>query len=333
MPEVERWTRRRFTVAVLCLAGSAAAAPAHAQAWKPSKPIELVIGTAPGGPQDRMGRAVQRIIQDRKLMDVPVNVVNRPGGGGAVAMASLNNHPADAHYVAVNALTTLTNYITGKTPQGPADFTPLAIMGVEYVGVFVRADSPMKTARDLVGRLRKDPASMSFGVGTALGNATHLSFALAMRAGGVDIKRMRTVVFNSGSESMTAVLGGHIDGAASAPSAMLSQLRTGKLRLLAIGAPKRLSGELANVPTWIELGIDSSFDLWRGIAGPRGLGPAQVAYWDRILGAVAASPDWKQELERNDLDNIYKNSADTARHWKTEFDEVKSVLTELGLAR
>ena len=305
----------------------------HAQAWKPSKPIELVIGTSPGGPQDRMGRAIQRIIQEKKLIDVPVNVVNRPGGGGAIAMTYLNTHAGDAHYVAVNAITTLTNYITGKTSQGPADFTPLAIMGVEYVALFVRADSPMKSGKDLVDRLRKDPASMSFGVGTALGNATHLSFALAMRTAGVDIRKLRTVVFNSGGESMTSLLGGHIDASASAPSAMLSQLRTGKLRILAVGAPKRLPGELSTVPTWSELGINSSFDLWRGIAGPRGLTAAQVAFWDRLLGAVAASAEWKQELEKNDLENIYKNSADTAKHWKSEFDEVKGVLTELGLAK
>jgi putative tricarboxylic transport membrane protein len=154
-----------------------------------------------------------------------------------------------------------------------------------------------------------------------------------MRAAGVDIKKVRTVVFNSGSESMTALLGGHIDAAASAPSAMLSQLRTGKLRMLAIGAPKRLVGELSGLPTWSELGINSSFDLWRGIAGPRNLTAAQVAFWDRVLGTVAASSEWKQELEKNDLENVYKNSAETAKHWKTEYDEVRAVLVELGLAK
>ena len=71
----------------------------------------------------------------------------------------------------------------------------------------------------------------------------------------------------------------------------------------------------------------------RGIAGPRGLTQAQVAFWDRVLGAVAASPEWKQELEKNGLENVYKGSAATAQHWKTEFDEVKTVFVELGLAK
>jgi putative tricarboxylic transport membrane protein len=325
--------RRSFLLAGAGAFGALAARALYAQTWKPAKPVEIVIGTSAGGPQDRMGRAVQRIIHERKLVDVPVNVINRPGGGGAVAMAYLNTHPGDAHYVAVNAITTLTNYITGKTPHGPADFTPLAIMGVEYVGLYVRADSPLKSGRDVVERLHKDPTSVSVGVGTALGNATHLSFALAMRVGGVDIRKMRTVVFNSGGESMTALLGGHIDAAASAPSAMLSQLRTGKLKMLAVGAPARLTGELAAVPTWKELGIDSSFDLWRGVAGPRNLTAAQVSFWDRIFGGIAASSEWKQELAKNDLENTYKNSTETAKHWKTEYDEVRAILVELGLAK
>jgi putative tricarboxylic transport membrane protein len=322
----------------LLKAGAAAVAMSgsgvlHAQAWKPAKAIEIVIGTSPGGPQDRMGRAVQRIIQEKKLVDVPVNVVNRPGGGGAIAMSYLNTHPGDPHYVAVNAITTLTNQITGKTQQGPNDFTPLSIMGVEYVAIAVRSDSPLRSAKELVERLRKEPGSMSIAVGTALGNATHLSFALAMRAAGVDIRKMRTVVFGSGGEALTALLGGHIDAAASAPSNVLAQTRAGQLRMIAIGAPSRLAGELSAIPTWKEIGINSYFDLWRGIAGPRGLTPAHIAFWDRVLGAVATGPEWKQELEKNDLENVYKNSAETARHWKTEYDEVRAVLVELGLAK
>jgi putative tricarboxylic transport membrane protein len=119
----------------------------YAQTWKPTKPIEIVIGTSPGGPQDRMGRAVQRIIQERRLTDVPVSVVNRPGGGGAVAMAYLNTHQGDAHYVAVNAITTLTNYITGKTPHGPRTSRRSRFMGVEYVGLCVRADASLKSGK------------------------------------------------------------------------------------------------------------------------------------------------------------------------------------------
>ena len=309
------------------------AAGVSAQAWKPEKPVEIIIGTSAGGPQDRMGRAVQRILQERKLVLTPVNVTNKAGGGGAVALNFLNQHAGDGHYLAVNALSMLTNHITAKSTIGPTDLTPLAMMGAEYVGIVVRAESPLKTGRDVLDQLKKDPSSLSIAVGTALGNATHLSLVLAMKAGGVDIRKLKTVVFGSGGDSMTALLGAHVDLAASAPSAMLSQVQAGKLRLIVIGAPARLGGELAKIPTWKELGVNSAFDLWRGLAGPRGMTRAQIQFWDAALGALVKTDEWKKELAENQVENIYKNSADTALQWKAEYDEVKGVLLELGLAR
>jgi len=314
-------------------AALALAAPAHAQPWQPQKAVEIVIGTSPGGPQDRMGRTIQRILQDHKLIATQSTVVNKPGGGGAIALAYLNQHAGDGHYVAVNALSTLTNHITGKSAIGPSDLTPLAMMGAEYVGVTVRADSPLKSGKELIETLRKDPSGLSIAVGTTLGNATHLSFVLAMKAAGVDIKKLKTVVFNSGGETMTAVLGGHIDVAASAPSSVLAQVQAGKMRMLAIGAPVRLGGAFAQVPTWRELGVASSFELWRGLAGPKGMSRAQIQFWDATLGSLVKTDEWNKELADNSIENIYKNSAETGRQWKAEYDEVKAILIELGLAK
>ncbi len=308
-------------------------APAIAQGWKPERPVEIIVGTSAGGPQDRTGREVQKILQDLKLVAPPVNVVNRPGGGGAVALSYLNQHAGDGHHLMINAISLLTNHITGKTPLNYTEFTPIAIMGIEYVALSVRADSPLKSGKDVIERLRKDPSSLSVAIGTALGNATHLSFAIAMKAAGLDIKKLRTVVFNSGSESITAALGGHVDVAASAPSSVLPQVRAGKMRMLVIGAPQRLPGDLAGVPTWRELGVNSTFDLWRGLAGPRGMTAAQVQFWDGALAKVVQTDEWKKQLERYDMVNVYKNSAETAKHWNAEYEEVKGVLAELGLAK
>lgn len=331
--QIRQFVHAGLFVLFVALAAVVASATAQAQGWKPQKPVELIIGTSPGGPQDRTGRLVQKILQERKLAPTPVSVVNKPGGGGAVGLAYLNQHPGDGHYLMINATTLLTNHITGKNALGPGDFTPIAIMGSEYVGATVRAESPLKSGRELIEQLRKDPGSLSVAIGTALGNATHISFALAMRAGGVDIRKLKTVVFSSGGESLTALLGGHIDVAASAPSTQLAHIKAGKLRMLAIGAPQRLPGDLAGVPTWRELGVESTFDIWRGLAGPRNMPAVQVQFWDEVLAQVVQAEEWKKELERYQMANVYRNSVDTARHWKAEYEEVKGVLTELGLAR
>ena len=314
--------------ALLC-----AAAAAHAQpAWRPEKSVEIIIGTSPGGPQDRLGRTLQKVLQESRLVEVPVSVENKPGGGGAVALAALAQRTGGSTLM-INAPTMLNNQITGKSPLPYTDFTALAILGIEYECVAVRADSPLKSAKELVDRLKKDPSALSVSIGTSLGNAGHLAYALAMKAAGVDIKKLKTVAFNSAGDGITALLGGHIDLASTPPSAVLQHVQAGKLRVLALTAPTRAHGELANVPTWKELGVNSTHEVWRGLIGTRGMTRAQIAYWDDVLGRLVKTDAWKKELELTQIENVYRNSAETVKYLKAEYDESRVILTDLGLAK
>ncbi len=319
---------KTILAALLC-----AAAAAHAQpAWKPEKSVEIIIGTSPGGPQDRLGRTLQKVLQESRLVDVPVSVENKPGGGGAVALAALAQRTGGSTLM-INAPTMLNNQITGKSPLPYTDFTALAILGIEYECVAVRADSPLKSAKELVDRLKKDPSALSVSIGTSLGNAGHLAYALAMKAAGVDIKKLKTVAFNSAGDGITALLGGHIDLASTPPSAVLQHVQAGKLRVLALTAPTRAHGELANVPTWKELGVNSTHEVWRGLIGTRGMTRAQIAYWDDVLGRLVKTDAWKKELELTQIENVYRNSAETVKYLKAEYDESRVILTDLGLAK
>ena len=87
------------------------------------------------------------------------------------------------------------------------------------------------------------------------------------------------------------------------------------------------------MPTWKEIGIDSAQDLWRGLAAPKGLSAAQIAYWDATLGRMVKEDDWRKDLDNNLMDNVYKNSADTLKHWQTEYGEVKALFVEMGLTK
>ncbi|MDB5809659.1 MAG: tctC6 [Betaproteobacteria bacterium] len=324
-------------VAASCVAAGMlmciAAAGAIAQpAWKPEKSVEIIVGTSPGGPQDRMGRMLQKILQEARLVEVPVSVENRPGGGGAVALAALAQRTGGSTLM-INAPTMLNNQITGKSALPYTDFAALAILGIEYESVTVRADSPLKSGKELVERLRKDPSALSVSIGTSMGNAGHLAFALAMKAAGVDIRKLKTVAFNSAGDGITALLGGHIDLASTPPSAVLPHVQGGKLRVLAVTAPTRLQGELANVPTWKELGVNSTHEVWRGVIGPRGMTRAQVAFWDDVLGRLARTEAWKKDLEQSQIENVYRNSTETAKYLKAEFEESRVILSDLGLAK
>ena len=306
---------------------------APAADWKPEKPIEVITGVAPGGALDLMARAMQKIWQDKRAFTVTSTVVNRPGAGSAVAWTYMNSHPGDAHYIAVTSPTLVSNSLTGSNPLTYNDVTPLAQMLSEYVVFIVRADSPMKTGRDMVERLKKDPASLSFGLATALGNPSHIAIAQVARPAGVDVRKLKVAVFTASPQAMAGVLGGHLDVLVSNASGPLPQIESGQLRALAVAAPKRLGGAYASVPTWKEQGSNVVAAFWRGVIGPKGLSAAQIAFWDGELAKLAQSDEWKKYLAEHQLESDYRSSRETKQFLDTEYVEYKTILGELGLAK
>lgn len=317
---------------MIAAAWLAVAPGAHAQAWKPDKNVEIVVGTSPGGGQDTSARFVNKLIQDRKLLEVASTIVNKPGGGSAIGYAYLNQHAGDAHYTMLLTVPLITNHILGASNISYNDLTPLANLFDEYVVAAVTPDSPMKTAKDLLARLRKDPQSVSVGVPSLTGGG-NFAIVLAAKAAGVDPRRLKTVVFKSGGDSMTALLGGHIDVMMSTTAAPVRQRRAGKVRILAIASPQRVGGELADVPTWREQGADVVFSNWRGMVGPRNLTPAQVAYWEGIFRNVASNDEFKHELDKNQWVANYLGSADMRKYLREQHDQLRALLIELGMAK
>lgn len=306
---------------------------AHAQAWKPTKPVEIIVGVSPGGGIDRTARTVQKILQELKLIDVPVSVSNKPGGGGTIAQAYLNQRPGDAHYYEISATSLLTNLITGKTQAGPKEFTPIAMLYDEYIGIAVKGDSPIKTGAQLMEALRQNPESIPVGIATSAGNTNHITAAIIAKSAGIDPKRLKVVVFGSGGESMTALLGGHI-GMVAAPSAnFIPHMQTGRMTVLGVASPKRLEGPLAAVPTWTEQKVKAVVANWRPVIGPRGLTQPQVAFWEGVFARLTATEEWKAEVERSGGVNHYMNSRDLTRYLDEQQAEFRAVLTDLGLAR
>jgi len=195
----------------------------------------------------------------------------------------------------------------------------------------VRADSPIKTGRDLVERLRADPAAVSLGT-NALGSYLHIVCAQIARTAMGDPKKLKLVIFQ-GSELMTAALGGHVDAVVTVASNILPHVQSGKLRLLGISSARRLGGVLAQVPTLKEQGVDVVLANWQGVIGPPKLTPAQIAYWDGVFSRLVKTDEWRGDQERNFWEIDYLGAADYARFLKADYDQAKAIFTELGLAR
>lgn len=329
-----RCSRRRALVAgiVSTLALFAAAPVAHAQAL--TKPVEIIAPASPGGGWDTTARTLAKALQDEKVITQPITVVNKPGGSGVVGWTYMNSHAGDGHHVAMSSTIIHANRLLGRSAMTLEDVTPLAMLTTEWHAVVVGEKSPIKNGKDLMAKLKQDPTSLSIGVGLGVGNDDYMSFMKAAKAAGVDVTKLkRVVIFPSGKELMVAILGGHVDVISTGLSEIVEQHRAGKVRIVAISAPKRLAGADADLPTWDEQGIDGSFGHWRGLFGPKGMSAAQVKAWDDILARVVKTKTWKEGIEKHGWDDAFMPSAEYRKFLEKEYASFTETFQQLGIMK
>ena len=302
------------------------------QNWSPQKNVEIVVTSAPGGSNDKTARTVERILAAHKLVGASLTVVNKPGGGSSIAFNYVNQHAGDAHYLLIGTTGLLTGHIMGTNKMSYADFTPIASLFNDYVVFAVNANSPVKTGKDLIERLKKDPKSVALGV-VAVGSHNHVAVGLVLRAAGGNARDLKTVTFKGSAESLTALLGGHIDLVATAAGNAYPHVAGGKLRAVGVAAPQRFGGALADVPSWKEQGIDVVYGGWRALMGPKGLTAAQVAYWEEVMRKATATKEWKEDLEKNYWSDDFVTSAQFRKDLDRDYADMKAVLVEIGLAK
>jgi putative tricarboxylic transport membrane protein len=301
-----------------------------AQEWKPARNVEIIVAADAGGSSDRSARVVQKLLAANPAFP-SVTVNNRPGGGGTVAWTNLAQHTADPNYIATFSSTMLTNQILGVGKLTYNDFTPLTIMLREYVTVAVGADSPIAAGKDLMDRLRKDPASVSFTFASAPGNHNHVIIGMILKAAGADPKKAKVIVQKSGGQAMTAVLGAHIDVFVGAPANVVPHIQGNKVRVIGISAPQRQAGALAGLPTLREQGIDAVFFSWRGFIAPKDITSAQVTFWDQAFARAVQSDEWKKDVEMNVWAEDYMASAATRKHLESEYQLLGRIMADLGV--
>ena len=323
----------RAGTCALALAG-ALPCPVSAQTeWRPSHNVEIIVQAGAGGASDRTARLMQRIIQNGRLVEASTTVINKAGGGGVLAYSYINQHPGDGHFWMVSSGTLLTSYVSGQSTFKHTEFTPLAILATEYPAFLVREDSSIKTGGDLLNRLVKGDTPPAIAMSPGLGNANHIALAMAVRAAGGNGKRLKIVAFNSASETMTALLGGHVEVVVSPASPALPYLASGKVRAVAVSSGQRLGGVMAGVPTWREQGVDAVFGNWRGVLGPKGMSDAQIDYWGRVFARLTASPEWKDEIEKNLLTELFMDGRQSRKFIDAEYKEVSVIMKDIGLAK
>jgi len=307
-------------------------APA-AQPWRPLRPVVLVVGATPGGSLDLTARLIQRTLEQQKLVPTPLIVLNKPGAGQGLAWETMQDRGTDGHALALGGPNLASNPILGMHGIGYRDVTTVALLFDDYTALVVRADSPLRSMRDAVERLRRDAGALSIGVGPALGGGAHIGAVVGLRAGGVRIPDVRFVVYKSAGEALTAVLAGEVDIAAGTVANYPSQVSAGRIRVIGVTAPQRLGGVMANAPTLREQGLDAVFTTWRSVIGPRNMAREHVVYWENVLSSVVATDEWHKDLERNFWTANFTTGV-RAREFVAQQDKLfREIFTALGMAK
>jgi putative tricarboxylic transport membrane protein len=306
----------------------AEAAPGIA-AWRPQREIELVAGTPAGGGQDRPARVLIDLLKD--VLGVPIKLTNIPGRGGGNAWDYLARHPGDPHIVAINSPTIITNALLGESMLDFAALTPLANLYTEYLVFVVRPGAMLASARQLVTQLRDDPGGIRIAFATAIGNMNHMALAKITRQAGGNVAALRTDVFDSARYAVAHVVEGHADLAVITATSAVPELEAGLLRALAVSAPARLSGPFAQVPTWVETGIDCVVGTWRGVIGTGRMTAGQIAFWEIALQTAVQSDAWRAELARHHWVDTYLGAAATRTFLAAELGTMRNALDDLGL--
>ncbi|NLI92606.1 MAG: tripartite tricarboxylate transporter substrate binding protein [Peptococcaceae bacterium] len=324
-------------VMVVTLAGcSKSAAPAQQKAWAPDKPITFTAVAGAGGGLDLLARTTAKLLDQSKLVTQPIMVENKPGGGQVTGTVAFATKEAKNDYAVMIASTPfIINHIKkdGNSPIGPEDIYPVAMVQGDYGVIAVKADSKYKTLKDLFDAVKADPTKVQFVGGGAPGTWDHLNIIQIASKAGVDLKSMKYNPYDGGGEALTALLGGHGDAMTSDVSSVKQYVQAGKVRVLGVSAPAKMADDeiMKDIPTYKEAGYDVTTVNWRGFFIGKDASEGAKKFWGDTIDKLVKTPEWKAELKKAGLVDIYKDS-------KTFFDFIKAeekvytdLYTKLGM--
>ncbi len=298
-------------VLLVSLAGTA-----FAQGFKPTRPIEVVVHTGPGGGSDLLARSVVAMIEKEKLLPVRMQVVNKAGGGSTVAASYLAEKAGEPHTI---------GFFTGVWLT--SDLTPVARLVLEPALIAVKADAPFKTLGDFVAAAKEKPGQLKQSGGSVT-SRDNVVRQLLQRSSGT---RWAFISFPGGGERIAALLGGHVDMMVIEPAEAGEHIRAGNMRVLAQVADRRLSA-FPSVPTLKEAGFDvPAVPQVRGVVAPPGIPAANVAYWEDVFRKLTRTASWKKYLEDNQFEDGYQNAAELAKFYDGFTGTMRGILQEAGI--
>jgi tripartite-type tricarboxylate transporter receptor subunit TctC len=305
----------------------ALALPAAAQDY-PTKPVRLIIPFPPGGSNDVVGRMIATQLGERLGKQVVVD--NRGGAGGVLGTEVVANSAPDGYTLLVISLAYAVNPALYKLKYDPSKaFAPVAMLGSGANVLTVHPLVPVNSVKELIALAKQKPGELNYASAGA-GSFQHLGSELFKVMAGVDIVH---VPFKGGGPAMIDVVGGHSQVLFSSLVQATSHIRSGKLRALGTGGPKR-AAILPDIPTIAEAGVPGyEMANWWGIVAPAGTPQAIIDKLAKELGVVLSSPETQKQFASEGAEVVQKTPAEFAKHIETELAKWQRVVKEAGIKR
>jgi putative tricarboxylic transport membrane protein len=292
--------------------------------------LKIMAPAAPGGGWDQTARSMQQALTQSGVVK-NVQVTNVPGAGGTIGLAQfVNGAKGDGGQLMVNGYVMVGAILTNKSPVSLEQTTPVARLTAEYEAIVVPADSPIKTAKDLAAAVKADPGKVTWAGGSA-GGVDHIAAALFAKAAGADPTKINYVPFSGGGEALAAILGGKVTAGISGYGEFESQIKAGKLRLVGITSPNRLSN--VDGPTLKEQGVELEIANWRSVVAAPGLSADQKKALVDTIDKMVKSKEWQDILKQKGWDDAYLSGDAFAKQLNDDIARTKEVLMSVGLVK
>jgi len=292
--------------------------------------VKFLVPANPGGGWDQTARSLQAAMQKENIVK-NVSVENKGGAGGSIGLAQfVNSAKGDGSRLMVAGAVMVGALITNKSPVKLSQVTPIARLTGEYDVIVVPTDSKIKTMKELVAELKKNPGGVSWGGGSK-GGIDHILAALIAQDAGVDPSKVNYIAYSGGGEALAAVVGGHVTAGVSGYGEFEGQIKAGKLRALAISSEKRVPG--IDVPTLKEQGVNVELGNWRAVFAGPGLTDAQRHELTASVEKTVKSKAWQETLTQKNWTDLYLAGDAFAKFVAAEDARIGKIIERLGMAK
>ncbi len=281
-------SRLNAVIAGLALGIAAAGVPSHAQEKFPSRPIEMIVGTPPGGGTDAVARRLAELVEP--MLGQKIVITNKPGGSGMLGVAAVTQAKPDGYTLAgvwPGPITVSPH--TQSAPYTPNDYSPIMLADIQPGVLCVKSDFPAGTARDLIELLRKNPGKFTYGTDGVAGQMHLSSERIFMKVG----VKARAVPFGGAGETVRNFLGGHVDIYSGSIAPVRPHVQAGSAKCLLLTS-KEKSDALPQATSLTELGVpEVATNLWHGVLGPKGMPADRVAILEKAFIQASQSESFR----------------------------------------